>query len=105
MERRRRNNFLARVIVSTICLVGILGLVYLFTPDSEVNLVLFFALVFLGSFFISSLIWNHLRRSLFSAIFILGIFLFRFVGVGGWLNIALLGAFLATVEVYLTKYK
>lgn len=105
VERVKKKAWVPRLLAGVVCILLVSGLVYFFSPEGLLTLSLFFGLVFLGSFFLSSLVWNQLRRSLFSAIFVLVFFVMRYYHVGNWLNTALFGAFLATIEIYVSKYR
>ncbi len=96
---------MATSLAAVLCWLLVGGLIYFFAPEGWVTFAVFFGLLFVASFLTAGIIWGQRRRALITAILVGAFFVMRYFGEGNLLNLILLGSFLITVEIYLTKYR
>ncbi|OGM33588.1 hypothetical protein A3D01_01375 [Candidatus Woesebacteria bacterium RIFCSPHIGHO2_02_FULL_39_13] len=98
----RKNFFVTLLVIITLWIF--VATTILFVDPSDFGAVpLFFLLIFLSLFFTISTILIHTRGGLIIASTVTIFLALRYLGVGNILNLVLLAALAATIEVYFSK--
>jgi len=96
----KRKNFLPTLIITIFLWLLLGGLVYFVGPDSFGVIPLFFVLIFFCLLFTFSLIFANSRRGIVATIAITFFLLLTYLGVGNILNMILIVAIAACIELY-----
>jgi hypothetical protein len=103
LRLKKRRNFLPTLLLAFLFWMLWGGLIYYLAPVNYLNLIVFFFLLFMASFFTLALLLANSRQGLIVAIGITGFFLLRYHQLGNPLNLILLGGILISLNLYLAK--
>lgn len=86
----RRKNFLPSLVITLLLFTSLVLIVYFLDPASNLNILIFFILIFTLSFFIFSLIIVSSRKGLIISVCITFFIILRYFGIGNILNAILI---------------
>lgn len=96
----KRKNFLPTLLLTILFWILLAALIYFVDPGTFGVVPLFFITFFVALLFTFSLIFANSRRGLLISLSISLFLVLMYLGIGNWLNLALIVAIASCIEIY-----